>query len=41
MAARLGRKIQWDPAKEQVVGDPEAAASPMMTRPYRAPWKLG
>ena len=40
MAVRLGRKIQWDPVKEQVVGDAEAAASPMMTRPYRAPWKL-
>jgi predicted dehydrogenase len=40
MAVRLGRKIQWDPAKEQVIGDPEAAASPMMTRQYRAPWKL-
>jgi predicted dehydrogenase len=41
MAVRLGRKIQWDPVKEQVVGDAEAAASPMMTRQYRAPWKLG
>jgi predicted dehydrogenase len=41
MAVRLGRKIQWDPAREQVVGDPEAAASPMFTRPYRSPWTLG
>jgi predicted dehydrogenase len=39
MAVRLGRKLQWDPAKEQIVGDEEAAA--MLTRPYRAPWKLG
>lgn len=38
MAVRLGRKFQWDPAKEQVIGDSEAAA--MLTRPYRAPWKL-
>ena len=36
MAVRLGRKIQWDPAKEQIVGDDQAAA--MLTRPYRAPY---
>jgi predicted dehydrogenase len=36
MSLRLGRKIQWDPTKETVVGDPEAVA--MMTRPYRKPW---
>ncbi|HEX5106689.1 MAG TPA: Gfo/Idh/MocA family oxidoreductase [Pirellulaceae bacterium] len=39
MAIRLGRKIQWDPAKEQILGDDGAAA--MLTRPYREPWKLG
>jgi predicted dehydrogenase len=38
IAVRLGRKIQWDPAKEQIVSDSDAAA--MLTRPYRAPWKL-
>ena len=38
IAVRLGRKIQWDPAKEQINGDAEAAA--MLTRPYRSPWKL-
>jgi predicted dehydrogenase len=38
MAVRLGRKVQWDPAKEQVIGDDEAAA--MASRPYREPWKL-
>jgi predicted dehydrogenase len=38
MAVRMGRKIQWDPAKEQIVGDAQAAAQ--LTRPYRAPWKL-
>ena len=41
MAVRLGRKFHWDPVKEQVVGDSEAANSPMLTRPYRSPWKLG
>ena len=38
LSAVLGRKIRWDPAKEQVIDDPEAAA---MTVPhYRAPWTL-
>ena len=27
MAVRLGRKIEWDPAKEQIVGDADAATS--------------
>ena len=36
MSLRLGRAIQWDPEKEQVVGDKEATA--MCVRPYRAPW---
>jgi hypothetical protein len=36
---RLGRKsLKWDPDKEQIVGDPEAAK--MLSRPYRAPWSL-
>jgi predicted dehydrogenase len=39
IALRLGRKIAWDPAKEQILGDADAAA--MLTRPYREPWKLG
>jgi predicted dehydrogenase len=39
LAARLGRKINWDPAKEQITGDEEAAQ--MVDRPYREPWKLG
>jgi len=36
MSLRLGRSIRWDPEKEQVIGDREAAA--MCLRPYRAPW---
>jgi predicted dehydrogenase len=38
IAIRSGRKIQWDPVKEVVVGDPEAAR--LTTKEYRAPWKL-
>jgi predicted dehydrogenase len=34
---RVGRSIQWDGAKEQIVGDAEAAK--LMSRPYRAPWQ--
>jgi predicted dehydrogenase len=37
MSLRLGgRTIHWDPEKEVVVGDKEAAA--MCNKPYRAPW---
>jgi predicted dehydrogenase len=38
ISTKLGRSLQWDPAKEQIVGDAEA--SRMLTRPYRAPWRL-
>jgi predicted dehydrogenase len=38
IAVRLGRAIKWDPAKEEIVGDADAAK--MLSRPYRAPWKL-
>jgi len=38
IAIRLGRKITWDPAKEEIVGDSEAAK--WTTKEYRAPWKL-
>ena len=34
----VGRKVQWDPVKETIAGDAEASA--LLTRPYRAPWKL-
>ena len=33
------RKIHWDVAKEEIIGDAEA--SKLLTREYRAPWKLG
>ena len=36
MSLRLGRAIKWDPDKEQVIDDKEAAA--MCYKPYRAPW---
>jgi len=33
---RVGRSINWDGDKEQIIGDAEA--SKLMSRPYRAPW---
>ena len=38
IAVRTGRKITWDPKKEVIVDDAEAAK--MLTRPMRAPWTL-
>jgi len=39
IAMRLNRaKLQWDPVKELIVGDDEAAK--MLSRPYREPWTL-
>ncbi len=38
IAIRTGRTLTWDPAKEQIAGDEEAAR--MLDKPYRAPWKL-
>lgn len=35
----LGRKVVWDAAKEQIVGDADAQKK-LMELPYRAPWKL-
>ena len=37
IAMILKRKIKWDPAKEEIVGDSEAAG--MLARPLRAPWR--
>jgi predicted dehydrogenase len=33
-----GRKIRWDVKQEKIIGDAEA--SKLMTREYRAPWKM-
>jgi hypothetical protein len=38
VTVRTGRTIRWDPAAEEVVGDPEA--NRLLSRPYRAPWSL-
>jgi predicted dehydrogenase len=36
ISLRLGRKVRWDPEREEVVGDAEAGR--WLVRPYRAPW---
>lgn len=33
---RTGRSLQWDAAKEQIIGDPEA--NKLLSRPYRGSW---
>lgn len=38
LCIKLGRKLKWDPAEQQFVGDPEANA--LMDRPRRGPWQL-
>ena len=38
IAIRTGRKIQWDSAKEEIVGDADAAR--LASRPMRGPWRL-
>jgi len=35
---RVGRKIVWNPEKEEIVGD--EAATRMLNRPLRSPWRL-
>lgn len=35
----VGRKIKWNPASEEILGDEEAGK--LLSRPYRHPWKLG
>lgn len=39
IARQLGRKLTWDPQKEEFVNDAEA--NRLLSLPYRAPWKLG
>ncbi len=38
VAARTGREIHWDPAKEEIVSDAEAAK--LLTRPVREKWRV-
>lgn len=38
LSLKLGRSVRYDPAKDQIVGDPEAQK--MAVPEYRAPWKL-
>jgi hypothetical protein len=38
IAMRLGRPLQWDPEKEEFVGD--AAANMMKDKPFRGLWRL-
>ncbi len=38
IAMRLGRKLRWDPEKEELIND--AQATRMLTRPMRSPWRL-
>jgi len=34
----LNRPLRWDPVREEIIGDPEAAR--WLDRPKRAPWTL-
>ena len=38
IAIRLGRKLRWDPQKEEFINDDQA--NRMLTRPLRSPWHL-
>ena len=38
IAIRLGRTLRWDPAKEEVIDDAQAAR--LLTRPMRGPWHV-
>jgi len=37
LSLKLGRSLTWDPEKEQITGDPDAAKG--LSRPYRGPWE--
>ena len=34
----LGRKLRWDPAREEFIGDAEA--NRLLSRPMRGPWHI-
>jgi predicted dehydrogenase len=36
LAMKIGRTLEWDPAKHQIVNDAEA--NKLLARPYRKPW---
>src|SRR5439155_11024650 len=36
LSFKTGRKLNWNGAKEEIIGDPECNA--LLVRPYRAPW---
>ncbi len=36
LSLKLGRRLRWDAAREEIVDDAEAAR--LLVRPYRAPW---
>ncbi|KPK44931.1 MAG: hypothetical protein AMJ65_01520 [Phycisphaerae bacterium SG8_4] len=38
IAIRLGRKLRWDPDREEFIND--ETANRMLTRPMRSPWRL-
>jgi predicted dehydrogenase len=38
ISIRTGKKLKWDPAKEKMVGDADAAK--WVSKAYRSPWKL-
>jgi hypothetical protein len=38
IAIRTGRKINYDPVAEQIVGD--EAANRLVNQPMRSPWRL-
>jgi hypothetical protein len=38
IAVRTGRRLQWDPARENIISDADAASR--VTYTYRQPWEL-